>query len=187
MRPFIKIDTHLALHLARPEFANEIFRLIDNNRYHLGKWLPWVNLTRSVTDTEKFIAESMDHNSKGTRLVTVITLDNKPIGMVSVVCFNRDNKSCDIGYWLGEGFQGKGVMTRACSALIDYLFGKKDLNKIRILTAPENKRSHLITQRLGFTKEAVLRQELLINNAFYDCFIYGLLKSEWRSPADYHN
>ena len=63
-----------------------------------------------------------------------------------------------MGYWLGEEHQGKGLMTAACRALVDYAFGELGLNRVVISCATENKKRCAIPERLSFRREGVKHQ-----------------------------
>ena len=179
LKPFLRIDHDLSLHLARHELAEAIFAAVDSNRAHLRPWLPWVDSTKTVEDTKSFIRESMAHNSNGTRLTTFVLCGDNVVGSVGVVKFEKDHRSCEIGYWLGQEMQGRGIMTKACRCLIDYLFRKKNLNRIELKVASGNLRSQRLPQRLGFKCEGTLRQALSLYGQFHDVEVFGLLRREW--------
>jgi ribosomal-protein-serine acetyltransferase len=181
MRPFLKIDDHIGLHLARPELAGPVFQAIDENREHLRQWLPWVDSTRTMEDTKTFIAESMRQNSDGSRLTTFITMDGMVVGSLGVVHFLKDHRRCELGYWLRQDMQGRGIATRAASCFIEFLFKNKGQNRLEILVIPENQKSRLVAQRLGFQSEGVLRQALLLYGSFRDVEVFSLLKPDWES------
>ncbi len=179
LKPFLKIDNDLSLHLARPELAKPIFQVIDGQRTYLRQWLPWVDITTSLEDTEKFIRESMQQNTSGTRLTTFIMAGEAIAGSIGVVHFIKDHKKCEIGYWLREDFQGRGIITKACARFIHHLFKTKDLNRIEILVAGGNQKSRNVPLRLGFTSEGVLRQSLLMYGKYFDVELFALLKKDW--------
>ncbi len=180
MKPFLKIDDHLTLHLPRPELAAAIFAAVEANRPYLRQWLPWVDATTKVEDTEKFMEESTEHNRNGTRLTTFLLAGEELAGSLGVVTFNRDHKKCEIGYWLREDLQGEGLMTKALARFIDHLFSTKDLNRVEILVASENCRSQAVPLRLGFTREGTLRQGLLLRQEYLDLELFSLLRREWK-------
>ncbi len=179
MTPFIRIDERLSLHLARPELAEAVFQAVDENRAHLSQWMPWVNGTRSQEDTNTFIRESMQHNSDGSRLTTFITLDGQLAGSLGVVHFNKDHRKCEIGYWLREDLQGQGIATKSLAVFIDFLFKNKGMNRLEIQVLVGNHRSRAVPMRLGFQREGVLRQSLLLYGAFHDVELFSLLKADW--------
>ncbi|MEY3367259.1 MAG: hypothetical protein RI973_414 [Bacteroidota bacterium] len=184
LSPFIRIDDTIALHLARTELARPVFELIDQQRDYLRQWLPWVDATHSAEDTQAFLTESMHHNSQGTRLTTFITVGDQLAGSLGVVHFNKDHRKCEIGYWLREDFQGRGIMTRTCAAFVNHLFRSKDLNRIEILAASGNEKSRAIPLRLGFRSEGVLRQSLLLRGRYLDVELFALLRTDWQEASD---
>jgi ribosomal-protein-serine acetyltransferase len=90
-------------------------------------------------------------------------------------------RKVEIGYWLGESFQGKGLMTKACKTLITYAFAELGLNKVEIHCATENIRSCAIPKRLGFTQEGILRDAEWLYDHFVNLVVYGMLAREWQS------
>jgi ribosomal-protein-serine acetyltransferase len=63
--------------------------------------------------------------------------------------------------------------------LLAYLFGELDLHRVVIQCGTENHRSCAIPQRLGFTKEGVLRQAQWVSGRWIDLNVWSLLRSEW--------
>jgi ribosomal-protein-serine acetyltransferase len=179
MRPFLRIDDEISLHLAQPELALPVFRAIDENRAHLRPWLPWVDGTRTVEDTKTFIKESMLHNKDGSRLTTFIYYGEELAGSLGVVNFNKDHRKCEIGYWLREDLQGRGILTKALSVFIEYLFKSKGMNRIEVQVLSGNDRSKGVPLRLGFKQEGALRQSVRMYGSFHDVELFSLLKEEW--------
>lgn len=180
LRPFLKITDEITLHLARPELAEPIFQVVDQQRDFLRRWLPWVDETTTLEDTKTFIRESMGHNTKGTRLIAFIMKGSELAGSIGVVQFIKDHRKCEIGYWLREDLQGQGVMSRVCSGFVNYLFKTKDLNRIEVLVAVGNQKSRAIPLRLGFEKEGILRQSLRMDGEYFDVEMFALLKKDWQ-------
>ena len=89
------------------------------------------------------------------------------------------NRSTSIGYWLAEGYQGKGIMIKSCRSLIDYAFGNLGLNRVEIRCAVENSRSRAIPKNLGFTKEGIIRDAEWLYDHYVDHVVYGMLSEEW--------
>jgi len=92
---------------------------------------------------------------------------------------NGANRSTSIGYWLGERFQGSGVMTKSCKALIEYAFRELKLNRVEIRCAEKNLRSRAIPERLGFVNEGMIREAEWLYDHFVDHVVYGVLAREW--------
>lgn len=175
-----KITEDAELRLIEPHHAEELFSLIDSNREHLRKWLPWVDGTRSADDSRAFIKQQLHQLADNGSIVAGIWYDGYLAGTIGL--HSVDAKFMDIGYWLGETFQGKGLVTNACNALINHSFGDLNINRILIRVEPNNDRSRAIPERLGFTYEGTLRQVGKNSDGeFVDLMVYSLLKDEWRA------
>ena len=84
-----------------------------------------------------------------------------------------------IGYWLAQDYQGKGLMTTSCKAIVDYGFGVLNLNRLVITCATENKPSQAIPNRLGFTHEGTTRDAEWLYDHFVDHEIYVQFYCDW--------
>ncbi len=173
------ITENLELRLPEKEFAKPLFQLVQNQREYLGKWLPWVEKNKVEKDSLAFLKSSILFNNGGQKLTTFIFYNNELVGSVAFVMINKGNKAAEIGYWLSQNKQGKGIMTQSCERLIKYGFEKMNLHRIEINVAPENSKSLAIPQKLGFHHEGTIRESLFFNNKFYDGEKYSLLKREW--------
>ena len=89
-----------------------------------------------------------------------------------------------MGYWLDAGFVGRGLVTRAVTAMLDHAFGPLGLDRVGLQTTIDNQRSRSVAQRLGFTQEGVLREYAAFPDERRDLVVYGLLAREWRKAAN---
>jgi len=165
--------------LFEEEHAEELFRLVDRNRAYLRQWLPWLDSNTSVKDNVEFIGRNRERFSKKEGVTAGIWHEGTLAGVISFVSLDVANRSGKIGYWISEEHQGKGLVTRACKALIDYGFEDLCLNRIEIRAAIDNLRSQAVPQRLGFAREGVERQAEWVNDRFVDLTVYSLLRAEW--------
>src|SRR5699024_583034 len=127
--------------------------------------IPYTTLFRSATRSSLTIG---------------VFYDERIVGIVTFNKYNWRNRIGYIGYWLGEPYQGKGIMTESVKALIQYGFTKLRLNRVEIHCATENIKSQAIPKRLGFKKEGHLREAEWLYDHFVDHFVYGLLTSDWQ-------
>ncbi len=175
----LKITDKLSLVIPKIEDSQDIFNAIDTDRNHLKEWLPWVDKTISIKDTEENILKRIDEFEKKEAASFYIVYENQFIASVGFISLDTINKQGEIGYWILSGFQGKGLMTECVRACIKYGFEELNLNKIVIKCSSENIKSAAIPKRLGFTLEGTLRQERIRNGTFHDTLVFGLLKSDW--------
>lgn len=178
--PFhIAIDKDLAVRLLDEKDAAEMFALVEGNREVLRQWLPWVDTTLTVEDSKLFIMRATDQFYSDTGIHCAIIYSGRMAGIIGCVKIDLANRSCEIGYWLGEEYRGKGLMTAVCRALLEYLFDTMLMNRAEIRCATDNEKSIAIPIRLGFRKEGVARQAAWLNDRFIDLAVYAMLADEW--------
>lgn len=175
------IDDHLRLTLLETRDAEALFALINRNRDHIGQWLKFPSMTLTVDDSKAFIERTRMRYAKEDGYWLGIWEDKQLAGSIGYLYIDQDNRKTEIGYWLGQEFEGRGIITRSIQVLIQYAFTHLNLNKIEIGAASNNTKSRSIPERLGFQHEGVIRDYELLNGRYLDRVIYGLKASEWRS------
>jgi len=175
----IYVDEDIVLRLYQEKTTHLLFSLVDENRTHFRKWLPWLDFNTKIEDTEKFISDSQKNYKKGTALNLGIFYKENLVGGIGFNSINKLHKSAEIGYMLGAKFNGKGIMTKSCKSLLNYGFDSLNLNRIAIKASSDNKKSRAIPERLGFKQEGILRQAEYLYGTFHDVTIYSMLKQNW--------
>ena len=174
-----KINDDTELRMLEEQHAQELFELTEGSREHLRKWLPWVDATTSVDVTKDFILKALEQYEKTGAVNAGIWYKGRLAGVISFVMTDLYNRNTWIGYWLGERYQGKGLMTAACRIMLATAFEEMGLNRVEIRAATENNRSRAIPEGLGFRLEGILRQSAWLNDHFQDMAVYSLLRQEW--------
>lgn len=98
---------------------------------------------------------------------------------------DRPARSAEVGYWLDAGFEGRGLVFRAVTAMLDHAFGPLDLARVGLRATVDNERSRSVAVRLGFTQEGVLRECAPFPDRREDIVVYGLLAREWRAARSH--
>jgi len=158
------------------EDVDDVFNTIANERNYLEEWLPFVELTLDRSFTRLFIENYL----KSDRLDTTFTIyyQNLFVGILGLKDTDPDNKKTEIGYWLSETYQHKGIITLSCKALINYIFDELKLNRIQLKAATGNLKSQRVAERLGFKPEGIEREGELHTRGFVDLAVFSLLISE---------
>ncbi|MDX8046856.1 GNAT family protein [Gracilibacillus sp. S3-1-1] len=174
-----QIDEELSLRLIELRDADRVFELINHSREYLREWLNFVDGTVKVEDTKAFIDSCIRGYADNKSLNTVVLYKGAIVGVAGFNSIDWTNKIAYIGYWLGEDYQGNGVMARVAKALTDYALKELQLNKVEIRAAVGNQKSRNIPERLGFVEEGHIRSAEYIYDHFVDHVVYGVLASEW--------
>ncbi len=175
----IRIDEDTELRIYEERHAQEVADLVDQNRTYLRTWLPWVDNSKTVEDSKAFIQSALKQFAHNEGFQAGIWYKDKLVGGIGYNPINWASRKVEIGYWLAESMQGKGLMTRICRTLITYAFNELGLNKVVIRCATGNTRSCAIPKRLGFKQEGILRDAEWLNDHYVDLVVYGLLAREW--------
>lgn len=172
----IPVNEHVYLAIREPKHAEEQFALIEINRAYLRKWLPWLDFNQTVGDSLANIEAGIRDYKVGRNLVLGIWLGEKLAGVISFNTISQMHRQASIGYWLADAYQGKGIMTHACKALVDYGFDALNLHRIEIRCAVENAKSRAIPERLGFREEGTLKDAEWLYDHFVDLVVYSMVK-----------
>lgn len=171
----------LELRLLEERHAEEVFRATERNREQLREWLPWVDRTHSVEEPRQFILKSLEQYANREALSAGIFAYGELAGTIGLHKVDMLNHGTSIGYWLGGAYQGRGLMTRACRAMVSHAFAEYALHRIEIRCAPGNVKSCAIPQRLGFVREGTAREAEWVNDRYLDLVIWGMLVQDWKS------
>lgn len=176
-----KIDDVVALKLIDLRDAAKVFELTNQSRNYLRQWLPWLDFTTILEDTKNYISGCIKSYGENKSLTAVILYDGEMVGIAGYNQINWTNKTAQMGYWLSEDHQGKGIMTKVVKSLTDYAFYELKLNKVEIRAASENKKSRSIPERLGYVNEGCIRQAEWLYDHYVDHIVYGMLAEEWKN------
>lgn len=178
-----KINPGLELKLLQPEHAAELFAVIEKNRAALREWLPWVDETVKLAQTEKFIAKSLWKNGDSKAFAVGIWSSGKLVGVIRHNRIDWANRIAFPGWWLAPEAQGQGIMTQSCQAVFAHAFNQLRVDRIVVGVAVENLRGQALVKRLGFTRVQTLRNAERLNGRSVDHFIYQLQKTARPSTA----
>lgn len=174
-----QVNDDVELKILEARNAEEVFHLVDKNRAYLRNWMPWVDGTVSPEQPKSYIESQLKAFSENNGFHLGIFYEGIIAGCIGLHGIDWNNKKTSLGYWLGEEFQGHGIMTASCRAVIDYLFKELQLNRVEIRAATSNRRSRAIPERLKFVNEGTIRQAEWLYDHYVDHAVYGMLKEDW--------
>lgn len=173
------VTEEVGLTLLQRVDAPSLFRLIDRSRARLRTWLPWVDGTSTVDDSQAFIDGALGQFAANAGFQAGVLYRGELVGMVGFHDIHWANRAVSIGYWLGDGYEGLGIMTIACKALVEIAFASYGLERVEIRAGLDNQRSRAVACRLGFVEEGVCRRAEWVLGRPLDHVIYGMLRTDW--------
>ncbi len=167
----LRITPSYVLRELQLDDAPAIFRALDSQREHFGRWLPFVAKTRTVEDSRAFVQEAVE----GPELIFSLRVDDVFIGIAGFKETALDDSRTEIGYWMREDYQGRGLMTAAVGELVRFAIEEQGIGEVIIKCAVGNEKSRNIPLRLGFTFREILPQdEYVADGLFRDVEVYSI-------------
>jgi RimJ/RimL family protein N-acetyltransferase len=105
--------------------------------------------------------------------------DDVLVGSVILYAVSWRHRRAELGYWLVPGARGRGVATRAARLALRWMFEDLGLERVQVVTTPDNAGSLAVARRLGFVQEGVLRGRDIEDGARIDILVHGLLRSDF--------
>ena len=143
----------------------ELTQLINDK--DVIKWLSEIPFPYTLSHAEEFIERSRERVLKQESYNFMIFQDKKMIGGIGLSEFN--NKSCQVGYWLGKKYWGNGFATEALKSILDFGFDQLNLEKIYAAYKIGNEGSIRVLTKCGFEYsrkkyeyDSELNEELLL-------------------------
>lgn len=172
----ISIEKGLELKLLELKDAEELFALVDSCRSYLKEWLPWLDGAKRVEDAKYFLEQSQKEFQLRRGLQTGIWYNGRLAGVIGFYRIDWSNGTAYLGYWLGEKYQGQGIMTKSVKALVHYAFNELGLKRVEIRCAEENLRSRAIPERLGFINEGTAKEREWLYDHYVCHVIYAFYR-----------
>jgi RimJ/RimL family protein N-acetyltransferase len=104
-----------------------------------------------------------------------------PHGIVGAVGLRLEaaHAKAELGYWVGKPHWRQGYATEAAQAVVRYGFEQLHLERIHARFMTRNRASGRVLEKLGFTREGILRRDLFRFGEFIDCELWSLLREEF--------
>jgi RimJ/RimL family protein N-acetyltransferase len=140
------------------------------------RWIPAIPSPYTVENALAFVrgeARPMEHS-------LAITLDGVLAGAIGMGV-NSENYRGRIGYWVAAAARGRGVCTRALRLLSRWALDERGLQRLDLITDPDNAASQRVAEKVGFQREGVLRSHLRHpDGRIRDSVMFSLLPGELR-------
>jgi RimJ/RimL family protein N-acetyltransferase len=167
------------LRALEPWQADELARHVAAAQEHLAHWLPWVESVATPEGAAKLIQRYADSLARGEGRLLGIWVDGKLSGGVLFRVWDNTSAMCEVGVWLAPEMVGRGLITRAVTAMIDWAFEVRGMHRVEWRCAAANERSSAVARRLGMTLDGTLREASPLNGTRHDVEVWSVLATEW--------
>jgi ribosomal-protein-serine acetyltransferase len=157
------------------EFAEHLARAQD----YLAPWLLWASTLTDPEAARPWLQRYADRMAADEGRIYGIWVDDVLMGGTLYRTFDTRMGTCEVGVWLDPSVVGRGLITKAAKHMIDWAVCVRGMSRVEWCVLPHNERSIAVAQRLGMTKDGVMRQSFEINGTRHDVEVWSVLKAEW--------
>jgi [ribosomal protein S5]-alanine N-acetyltransferase len=130
-------------------------------------------------DARAFLAIAGGAGGDDTKLA--IDVDGEAVGGIGVIIgTDIERFSAEVGYWLGEGFWGRGIATEALALFSDDVFERLNLLRLFAVAAAANVASARVLEKAGYQKEGVMRCAAVKFGVPNDQLLFARINPKWR-------
>lgn len=173
-----QINSEYTIREVRLKDAFTIWKAIHRHKDYLKTWLSFAT-DLTLADEQEFLSSVLNIPYERRNIIFKIQKKRTFCGLIGFVNTDFDNHRTEIGYWLLPAHQKKGIMTQSVKHLCRWAVKEREMNRIQIRCAVDNRPSNAIPRRLGFTLEGIEREgELLSSGQYTDIHVYSILKDE---------
>ena len=183
VKPVVLTDSAVRLEPLSQEHAQGL--------YNRGRSAPdWVFMPRpcfvDLADTRQWIEEALCAEGQ-LPFAIVEPGKGKPIGSTRYLNIRPAHRSLEIGWtWLGSDWQRTPVNTQAKRLLLAHAFERLGCQRVEFKTDLRNTRSQSALERIGATREGVLRRHMIVQNDHArDSVYFSVIREEWPQVKDH--
>lgn len=163
-----------------PADGPELWTVVEQSRWHLERWLPWVPFNSTPEASQRY-AEACASDWDAGRAVRFGIRDRGTLSLLGIIgldsCVHL-HRSCELGYWLRLDATGRGLMAEAAKASVDFAIERLGVHRVRCAAATDNYGSLRVIARLGFRFEGISRQAEFVGGRWVDHAVFARLSTD---------
>jgi ribosomal-protein-serine acetyltransferase len=168
---------------ARPAVAADaeaLADLIQRDAGYLRRYLPaMVAALGSAEEARAHFLRAADQAARDELLEWYLFASGVLCGAVRLKNIETQDRKASVAYFVSADHQRRGIATRSVRAVLGYWFEDLKMNRVELTCAVGNGPSVRLAERLGFTREGLLRQAEWLGEGFVDHYVFGLLRAEY--------
>jgi RimJ/RimL family protein N-acetyltransferase len=175
------VTANTTLQALEPWQAPEFHAHIDAVRDHV---LPWVTFVDRITDVDSaraFLQSYTERQAAGGGRIYGLLSGGTLVGGSLFRTFDATTGTCELGVWLAPQARGRGLVTRTAQLMIDWALDIRKMARVEWRVAPANKPSIAVAERLGMTRDGLLRDASLIHGVPATVEVWSLLARDPRN------
>lgn len=136
----------------------------------------------TIDEMRDIIARNMPPKNKVQRSFAITTDGERAFGCLNF--YNEHNAISGMGYIIDRSAWGKGYVSEAVSAAVDYGFTTLKLLRLWLEIDPRNTGSCRVAEKCGFKHEGIFRKSFFLDGQYFDSTFYAMLYDDWLMRDD---
>lgn len=179
----ITLDDKAVLKALEPWHAAEFAEYVRRDREHLRHFLPWADQMHEEEAAAAWLRLFAQGRLDDSRHIYGIWDDGVLTGGMMFPSITARFGSCEIGAWLAAESGGRGLVTIAARHMIDWAVGERGMNRVEWRCEPGNEPSRKVAQRLGMSREGLLRGAFNARGGWVDMELWALTAADLTAPT----
>lgn len=131
----------------------------------------------TMQDAKRFLGAVTKRDEHATEFVLAIEVEGEAVGGIGVIIgTDIERVSGELGYWLGEDYWGRGIVTAAIRQFAPWAMERFNLTRLHADTFHDNPASARVLEKAGFTRESIKRRAAIKNGEIKDLNVYVILR-----------
>jgi ribosomal-protein-serine acetyltransferase len=174
-------DESFVIRQYRSDDVEDLYAAARESTEQIYPWMEWCHPRFSRQDSKAWVLSREKDWKTGAEYSFVIAdaFTKAFLGSCGINGVNRSHKFANLGYWVRTSATGRGAATAATKLLAKFGFQELKLNRIEIVISVGNRPSERVAEKVGATKEGILRRRLVIGNKTHDATMYSLIREDF--------
>jgi ribosomal-protein-serine acetyltransferase len=173
-------DGVITLRPYRVSDIGAVHRAVRESLSELSVWMSWCHPDYSIAETKTWIESQPDKWEKGEEYNFAISYNNGSsyLGGCGLNVIDRGCGMANLGYWVRTSQTNKGIATAATLLLAQFAFNELKLNRVELTIAVGNQASLRVADKAGATREGILRNRVVKNDAPCDAVVFSFIPQD---------
>ena len=177
-------DGVVTLRAHRASDADALAEAVRESVDTVGRWQDWCHAGYTTVDATSWLGMCRRDwlLGDGFEMLIVDARTDRLLGGMGVNQRNKEQRVANLGYWVRQSEQGRGVATRAARLAIRFAFDTVRVERLEIVVAEGNEPSRRTAARIGGVLEGMLRKRLIVDGSSVDALMHSIIRSDIPAP-----
>ena len=167
----------IAIRPYRAGDAEPCYRAAIESVQSVFPFMPWCRPDLTLTDQRAWVEGKVQTFVERKEFAFAICSSaDEYLGCCELNHLDPINLRANLGYWVRSSAQKQGLGTSATRLLRDWAFQNTDLQRLEIVVSTRNSPSLKVAAKAGATREAVLKNRLLLHGEFHDAVLFAFVR-----------